>query len=72
MPVRDYDADRGIRTGYYYDGLSTRERDELIVKLSRRGWSQAQIGRRLGMTQQGVAKALRRIAEGRHARDPRG
>ena len=53
------------------DGLSTMERDELIVTLRRRGRRQAQIARRLGMTQQGVAKALSRIAEGRSGRDPR-
>ena len=47
------------------------ERDELIVTLRRRVRTQAQIGRRLGMTQQGVAKALSRIAEGRPGRDPR-
>jgi transcriptional regulator len=34
------------------------ERDELVVTLRRRGRTQAQIARRLGMTQQGVAKAL--------------
>ena len=47
------------------------ELDELIVTLRRRGRTQAQIARRLGMTQQGVAKALSRIAEGRPGRDPR-
>ena len=44
------------------------ERDELIVTLRRRGRTQAQIARRLGMTQQGVAKAHSRIAEGRSQR----
>ena len=34
------------------------ERDELIVALRRRGRTQAQIAGRLGMTQQGVAKAF--------------
>ena len=43
-----YDADRGIRTGYYYDGLSPIERDELIVKLARQGYSQSKIAHQLG------------------------
>ena len=47
------------------------ERDELIMTLRRLGRAQTQIARRLGMTQQGVAKALSRIAEGRPGRDPR-
>jgi transcriptional regulator len=47
------------------------ERDELIVTLRRRGRTQAQIARPLGMTQQRVAKALSRIAEGTPGRDPR-
>ena len=47
------------------------ERDELIVALRRRGRTQAQIAGRLGMTQQGVAKALSKIAEGRPGRDLR-
>ena len=67
-----YDADRGIRTGYYYDGLSPIERDELIVKLARQGYSQSKIARQLGVTQQGISKALKRIAEGRIGRDARG
>ena len=45
------------------------ERDELIVMLRRRGRTQAQIARRLGMTQQGVAKALSRLPKA--GRDPR-
>jgi transcriptional regulator len=53
------------------DGLSTMERDELIVTLRRRGRTQAQIARQLGMTQQGVANALSRIADGRPGRDLR-
>jgi transcriptional regulator len=47
------------------------ERDELIVTLRRRGRTQAQIARQLGMTQQGVANALSRIADGRPGRDLR-
>jgi transcriptional regulator len=66
-----YDADKGIRTGYYYDDMVAPKRDALIVRLRRKGWSQAKIARRLGHTQQGVSKALQRIAEGRLGRDPR-
>jgi DNA-binding MarR family transcriptional regulator len=70
---RQYDADRGIRTGYYYyDGLGPVERDELMVKLHHRGWSQSKIAPQLGITQQGVSKALRRCAAGRIGRDARG
>jgi hypothetical protein len=47
---------------YEMTGLSPVERDELIVKLRNKGWSQAAIAQRLGMTQPGVLYALRRIA----------
>jgi transcriptional regulator len=67
-----YDADNGIRTGCYYDDMVAPERDALIFRLRRKGWSQAQDARRLGDTQQGVSKALQRIAEGRLGRGPRG
>jgi DNA-binding MarR family transcriptional regulator len=67
-----YNADEGIKTGYYYSGLSPIQRDELIVELRRKGLSQSKIARRLGVTQQGISKALRRIAEGRLGRDARG
>ncbi len=68
-----YDADRGIRRSFYYDGLSAVERDELIVKLHNRGLSQSQIAKRLGnITQQGISKALKRIAAGRTGAGPRG
>ncbi len=69
---RIFDSDQGIRSGYYYDGLTAAERDALIIKRRRKGWSQVKIARRLGMTQQGVSKALNRTAEGRAGRDPRG
>lgn len=47
---------------YAATGLSPVERDELIVKLRNKGWTQAKIAARLGMTQPGVLQALRRIA----------
>ena len=36
-----YDADEGIRTGYYYDDMVAPRRDALIVIFRRKGWSQA-------------------------------
>jgi DNA-binding NarL/FixJ family response regulator len=55
----------------YYDGLTAPQRDELILRLLARGYSQAQIARRIGYTQQGISKAIRRIRAGRPGRDPR-
>jgi hypothetical protein len=51
----------------YYDrtGLTSFQRDDLIVKLRRRGFSYRQIAGRVGMTPAGVWQALRRIGEGR-------
>ena len=62
----------GIRTGYYHAGLSPAERDALIMKLHRRGVPQREIGKQLGLTQQAISKAIRRIAAGRPGRDARG
>lgn len=75
-----YDADRGINRSHYYDGsgMSVVEVDELIVTLHNRGWSQSKIARQLRRcgaapaTQQGVGKALKRIAAGRVGAGPRG
>jgi transcriptional regulator len=67
-----YDAGRGIRTRCYYDEMVASEHNALIVRLRREGWSQTKIARRLGLTQQGVSKALLRIAEDRPGRGPRG
>ena len=75
MARRQYDADRGIRRSHYYDddGLTAMQRDELIIKLHNQGLSQSQIARRLGnVTQQGISKALKRIAAGRVGAGPRG
>jgi hypothetical protein len=43
-------------------GLTAGERDRLIVELRRRGYSQAKIGHRLGMSQQAIHLALDRLA----------
>jgi hypothetical protein len=39
-------------------------RDEMIVKLRRAGWTHARIGRRVGMSESGVRRALERIRGG--------
>jgi hypothetical protein len=71
-----YEADKGIRRSHYYedDGLVSFQRDELIMRLHRAGWSQSQIARhpQIGLTQQAISKALRRIAAGRVGAGPRG
>lgn len=43
-------------------GMTTVQRDRLILQLRRRGLTQAEIGRRVGMTQPGVKFALDRLA----------
>lgn len=67
-----YDADKGIRGRQnYYAGMSAMQIDKWIVELTNQGFSQGQIARhfkQLGIvpaTQQGISKALIRIAEGR-------
>jgi transcriptional regulator len=74
MERMSYEADKGIRRSHYYDqgGLTAAQQDELITRLHQRGWSQSRIGRELGLTQQGISKALRRIAAGRVGAGPRG
>jgi DNA-binding NarL/FixJ family response regulator len=48
--------------------MNTATRDALIVTLRRRGLTHAEIGRRVGLSDRGVAAALRRIADGRPGR----
>lgn len=55
---------------YELTGLSPVERDELIVKLRKQGWTQAAIATRLHMTQPGVLYALQRLA-GRPRKRPK-
>ncbi|MGA7050503.1 MAG: helix-turn-helix domain-containing protein [Mycobacterium sp.] len=51
------------RPGRFY-AIPPQERDKLIVALRRQGWTHARIGKRVGMSQSGVARALERIAAG--------
>jgi len=74
-----YDADKGIAGRHnYYAGMSVMQIDEWIVELRDQGFSQGQIARhfkQLGIvpaTQQGISKALIRIAEGRMGVGSRG
>jgi hypothetical protein len=52
-------------------GLTSAQRDDLIVKLRAEGLTFRQIADRVGMTHRGVQYALERITEGRPGRDPR-
>lgn len=47
---------------YVATGMTPLERDALIWALRRKGWSQAKIAHRLGMTQPGIHYALVRLA----------
>jgi hypothetical protein len=73
-----FDSDRGINRSYYDSGISAVEVDELIVFWHNKGISQSRIARELRRrgvqpaTQQGVSKAIRRIAAGRVGAGPRG
>ena len=51
--------------------LSADQKDALIIHLHRAGWSTHRIGKHLGMSFQGVAKAIHRIKAGRPGRDER-
>lgn len=51
------------RPGRFY-ALPAHVRDEQIVQLKRRGWSNAKIGRAVGMTESGVRRAWERIRSG--------
>jgi DNA-directed RNA polymerase specialized sigma24 family protein len=54
----------------YYE-LPAPERDKLILELRLRGWSYRAIGKRVGMSANGVMHSLRRMAEGKPGRAPR-
>ena len=52
--------------------LTAPEKDAMIVKLYRAGWSYRRIAKAVGFRSPGsVTRALLRIEEGRPARDPR-
>jgi hypothetical protein len=70
-PVR-HDEKPRRRTGQGVPFMTSAERDELITKLRRQGCTLVHIGRRCGMSANGVLEALHRISEGRPGRDPRG
>jgi hypothetical protein len=70
-PVRDWEPRRRC-TGEGVPFMTGPERDALIVRLRRKRWSYARIGAACGMSANGVMLSLRRIAEGRPGRDPRG
>jgi len=59
MPSRDYE-------------LPAHERDKMIMELRLRGWSYRAIGKRVGMSANGVMHSLRRMSEGKEGRAPRG
>jgi hypothetical protein len=44
--------------------MPTQVRDQMIVQLRRRGWTNAKIGKRVGMSESGVRRALERIRMG--------
>lgn len=44
--------------------IPTQVRDQMIVQLRRRGWTYKNIGKRVGMSESGVKRALDRIAGG--------
>jgi DNA-directed RNA polymerase specialized sigma24 family protein len=54
-----------------YYKLGATERDKLIAELRLRGLSYREIGKRVGMSANGVMHSLRRMAEKRPGRDPR-
>jgi hypothetical protein len=51
--------------------MTSAERDQLIWDMRRKGATYAKIGRRVGMTANGVMMACRRLAESPDPRHPR-
>ena len=51
------------RRGRFY-AIPAAQRDLWIVKLRRAGWTHARIGKRVGMSESGVRRALERIRDG--------
>ena len=52
-------------------GMTSVQRDVLVVKLRQQGYSIRQIAAHVGMSAAGIRHALERIEEGRAGRDPR-
>jgi DNA-binding NarL/FixJ family response regulator len=50
--------------GRYY-AQPPQVRDQAILRLKRRGWTNQRIGQQVGMTESGVRRSLERIAMGR-------
>ena len=63
-----FGKDPGLMTYYDNIGLTTWQRDQLIVLLRRRGFTYRQIAGRVGMSPSGVLRALQRIGQGRPGR----
>jgi len=57
--------------GSRYYALPAPERDKLILELRLRGYSYRAIGKRVGMSANGVMHSLRRMSEGKPGRAPR-
>jgi hypothetical protein len=57
-------ADQHIEREARYEAtrLTTKQRDQMIWQLRRKGWSQVKIARHLGMTQPAIHYALNRLA----------
>jgi DNA-binding NarL/FixJ family response regulator len=51
------------RKGRFY-AIPAPERDRLIVELRNKGWTNARIGKRVGMTESGVRSSIARIRDG--------
>jgi hypothetical protein len=56
-------SDMAERRGRFY-AIPAVQRDVMIVRLRRAGWTHARIGKRVGMSESGVRRALQRIATG--------
>src|ERR1700733_1697018 len=53
----------GDKPGRYY-GINATDRDRMIVQLRRAGWTYKRIGKRVGMSESGVLRAVQRIRDG--------
>lgn len=51
------------QAGRYY-AMPSQVRDKTIVELKRKGWTNARIGKQVGMSESGVRRAVDRIRAG--------